>query len=232
MIRLSSADTDTTEAEAPAPSDEVREAQLALFTEALGDAVVQHHLDHGHHLWLRVTAEAWVEAAQVARLHARLPFFDFLSVIDWQPSPFGRDMDSEVDAIVHGADAKEPREMAAGYAGGETRFQVFARVDAPSSDPGIIFKVDVPEDTLTIDSWVSVYAGANWHEREAWEMYGVTFAGHPYLRHIYLPGEFEGFPCRKDFPLLARRVKPWPGIVDVEPLPGADDDGDEEEADA
>ena len=36
---------------------------------------------------------------------------------------------------------------------------------------------------------------------------------------MYLPTEFEGFPLRKDFPLLARMVKPWPGIVDVEPMP-------------
>ena len=54
-------------------------------------------------------------------------------------------------------------------------------------------------------------------------MYGFVFEGHPDLRHIYLPGEFEGFPLRKDFPLLAREVKPWPGIVDVEDLPAAEE---------
>ena len=47
-----------------------------------------------------------------------------------------------------------------------------------------------------------------------------SFDGHPRLRHLYLPGEFEGHPLRKDFPLLAREVKPWPGLVDVEPMPG------------
>ena len=59
-------------------------------------------------------------------------------------------------------------------------------------------------------------------------MYGFDFTGHPGLRHLYLPGEFEGFPLRKDFPLLARLVKPWPGLVDVEPMPGeeADAEGD------
>jgi NADH-quinone oxidoreductase subunit C len=77
---------------------------------------------------------------------------------------------------------------------------------------------------MTVDSWVGVFAGANWHEREAWEMFGVQFAGHPDLRHMYLPTEFEGHPLRKDFPLIARMVKPWPGIVDVEPLPGDDSD--------
>jgi NADH-quinone oxidoreductase subunit C len=66
-------------------------------------------------------------------------------------------------------------------------------------------------------------------------MFGITFDGHPGLRHLYLPGEFEGHPLRKDFPLLARLVKPWPGIVDVEPMPGepagADGEGDAEGGD-
>jgi len=66
---------------------------------------------------------------------------------------------------------------------------------------------------------VGIYAGANWHERHAWEMFGLTFAGHPDLRKLYLPSEFEGFPLRKAWPLLARMVKPWPGLVDVEGMP-------------
>ena len=77
---------------------------------------------------------------------------------------------------------------------------------------------------MTVDSWFTVYAGANWHERETHEMFGINFAGHPDLRNMYLPTEFEGYPLRKDFPLLARMVKPWPGIVDVEPMPAEDDD--------
>jgi NADH-quinone oxidoreductase subunit C len=58
-------------------------------------------------------------------------------------------------------------------------------------------------------------------------MFGIRFAGHPDLRNMYLPTEFEGYPLRKDFPLLARHVKPWPGIVDVEPLPGEGDESAE-----
>ena len=90
----------------------------------------------------------------------------------------------------------------------------------------MILKTDLPDDDLHAESWVSVYPGADWHEREAWEMYGFVFDGHPSLRHLYLPSEFEGHPLRKDYPLLAREVKPWPGLVDVEPMPGepADDD--------
>jgi NADH-quinone oxidoreductase subunit C len=88
---------------------------------------------------------------------------------------------------------------------------------------GITIKADV-DDTMTVESWVPVFAGANWHERETHEMFGIHFAGHPDLRNIYLPTDFEGYPLRKDFPLLARMVKPWPGIADVEPMPGAADE--------
>jgi NADH-quinone oxidoreductase subunit C len=69
-----------------------------------------------------------------------------------------------------------------------------------------------------------VYAGANWHEREAYEMFGIDFTGHPQLTKLYLPDGFEGHPLRKSYPLLAREVKPWPGMVDVEGMPGQGDD--------
>jgi NADH-quinone oxidoreductase subunit C len=61
-------------------------------------------------------------------------------------------------------------------------------------------------------------------------MYGVAFDGHPSLRHLYLPSEFEGHPLRKDYPLLARIVKPWPGLVDVEAMPGEGGNGDATDA--
>ena len=108
---------------------------------------------------------------------------------------------------------------------------MLARVQGLPDPVGLTLKADVPEDDFAVDSWVTVYAGANWHEREAHEMFGIGFRGHPNLAHLYLPGEFEGHPLRKDFPLLARHVKPWPGIVDVEPMP-EEDEPDEAEAEA
>ena len=118
--------------------------------------------------------------------------------------------------------------MTHGCTGGDSRYQVFARLHSVEHKVGLTLLADVPDATNTIDSWSSIYGGANWHEREAWEMFGVVFAGHPNLRRLYLPTDFEGHPLRKDFPLLARMVKPWPGIVDVEGMPGvADDEGGE-----
>jgi NADH-quinone oxidoreductase subunit C len=104
-------------------------------------------------------------------------------------------------------------------AGSTSRFQVIARLQKPGTALGVHLKTDLPEDDLSLDTWVDLFRGANWHEREAWEMFGVDFVGHPALRHIYLPTEFEGNPLRKDYPLLARVVKPWPGVVDIEEIP-------------
>lgn len=202
------------------PGDTLRAGLLDEFRAELGDALVDSHLKPGDDLWLRIRTDAWREAGRAAR---RLGFehFCFLSGIDWLPSPFGRGEDDPTQPQPERDDT-----VRQGYAGGETRLQVFARVTNLRRHVGVTLKADVPE-SLALDSWVPVYAGANWHERETWEMFGVTFAGHPDLRHIYLPTEYEGFPLRKDYPLLSRMVKPWPGIVDVEPLPGVDEDDEE-----
>jgi len=118
----------------------------------------------------------------------------------------------------------EPQEgWVTGVAGGDTRFQVFARLHSIRRGLGITLKADLDDEAPAVASIHDIYYGAEWHERETWEMYGFAFEGHPDLRHIYLPGQFEGFPLRKDFPLLAREVKPWPGIVDVEDVPPAEE---------
>jgi NADH-quinone oxidoreductase subunit C len=227
--------------EADAPRDEHREAIVGRITESLGDGVVAHHIRPGDDLWVRVTREAWVEAGRVARDRLGCRFFGFISAIDWLPSPYGRYLDAEVDAALAArtsvpddeaqadAEAAVPADIEHGTTGGETRFQVFARVSNLKEHWGLTFKVDLPDDDLRLGTWIANYAGANWHERECWEMFGIAFDGHPFLRKLYLPKEFEGHPLRKDFPLLARVVKPWPGIVDVEdmpPLPDEDDAGD------
>ena len=61
-----------------------------------------------------------------------------------------------------------------------------------------------------------IYAGANWCEREAWELFGIVFDGHPHLVKLVLPEPFEGFPLRKDFELMSRVAKPWPGAAEGE----------------
>ena len=68
----------------------------------------------------------------------------------------------------------------------------------------VTLRVYLDEDQLTVDSAVPVWEGANWMEREVWDMFGIHFAGHPDLRRILMPEEFTAHPLRKDYPLQGR----------------------------
>ncbi|GIS38811.1 MAG: hypothetical protein Ct9H90mP11_01310 [Acidimicrobiales bacterium] len=128
-------------------------------------------------------------------------FFDWLSVIDWMPSPYGRELDAEQD-LNPNKTRPSPNKW-----NGVTQeeilvFQLICRVYSISNGIGIIVKADLDNQSPRALSLIPIYPGANWHEREAREMFGVTFDEHPDLRNIYLPGDFEGHPLRKDYPLL------------------------------
>ena len=210
--------TDDAAVEAAPAVDDARNAAVAEIGGALGDAMVESHVDAGQDVWIRVTAAGWQDAAAAAKA-AGFTYFSFLSAIDWMIAPEGRYEDTEFDDPLEDEETATKLPEGSGVAGGDTRFQVFARVESPTSHFGVTFKADIADDDMTIGTWSDIYPGSDWHEREAWEMYGVTFTGHPGLRKIYLPGDFEGHPLRKDFPLLARTVKPWPGVVDIEEIP-------------
>lgn len=197
------------------PGDALREGVVSTLREHLGEALLDSLVKPGDDVWVRVRTADWRRTGEVLRDVLGCDYFCFLSGIDWMPSPYGRGED----------DPSEPppeRDMSVrqGYAGGDTRMQVFARVVNVERKFGVTVKADVDDAAPSIASWAQVYAGANWHECECHEMFGIGFEGHPDLRNMYLPSDFEGHPLRKDFPLLARMVRPWPGIADVEPLPG------------
>ncbi|MGW7509648.1 NADH-quinone oxidoreductase subunit C [Streptomyces massasporeus] len=92
-----------------------------------------------------------------------------------------------------------------------TGFRVTAHVAALSPLRRLLLRTTVPHEAPALPTAVGVYAGAAWHERETYEMFGVTFEGHPALDHLLLPENFEGHPLRKDFVLAARVAKAWPG---------------------
>ncbi len=221
VVALSDAGTDTETL--ALPGDGLREGIVQRLRDVLGDGLLDSLVKPGDDVWVRVSAGSWRAAGMALRDVIGCEYFCFLSAIDWMPSPYGRGEDDPTQPPVERDDT-----IRQGYAGGETRMQIFARVTNIDQHFGVTIKADLADDDPTIDSWITVYAGANWHEREAHEMFGIDFAGHNDLRNMYLPMEFEGHPLRKDFPLLARIVKPWPGIVDVEQLPGDDEAGDDD----
>jgi len=75
----------------------------------------------------------------------------------------------------------------------------------------LLLRTRVPASEPRLPTATGVFAGAAWHERETFEMFGIDFEGHPHLVPLLLPDGFEGHPLRKDFVLAARVAKPWPG---------------------
>ncbi len=201
-------------------NDEQAEAALAILETGLDGKLLQSHIAPGRGLWIRVAIDDWRKAAKVAKEDLDCNFFDWLSAIDWMPSPYGREHDTEQDYIDEELEDETLTKMEWGYTGGKTRFQLICRLHSISRNIGVMIKADLPDNDPRALSLIPIFPGANWHEREAREMFGLTFEEHPDLRNIYLPGDFEGHPLRKDYPLLARRMKPWPGVVDVELMPG------------
>jgi len=91
------------------------------------------------------------------------------------------------------------------------RFGVIYNLFSLKNKHRISIKTFVEEEEIRLPSVVKVWGTADWHERETYDMFGIVFEGHPDLRRVYLPEEFEYHPLRKDFPLM--------GIPGSLPLP-------------
>ncbi|MFI6964926.1 NADH-quinone oxidoreductase subunit C [Streptomyces sp. NPDC050255] len=133
-------------------------------------------------LTVDVPPASWTAALETARDRLGCTYFDWLSAVD------------------------EPG----------TGFRVCAHVAAlPDADGGgvrrLLVRTTVPHEAAVLPTAIGVYAGAEWHERETHEMFGIGFDGHPHLVPLLLPEGFEGHPLRKDFVLAARVAKAWPG---------------------
>ena len=104
------------------------------------------------------------------------------------------------------------------------RFAVVYTVLSPLLGIRAQIRAFVAESDLRLPSVVDLYPGANWTEREIWDLYGVEFTGHPDLKRILMPEDFEGHPLRKDYPLRGRgeRGKFPVYHASAKPLPGRD----------
>lgn len=94
----------------------------------------------------------------------------------------------------------------------EGKMEVAYQLYKTTGGPGLLFKVQVPrQDPVEIPSLVSIYPGAEFQEREAWDLLGIKFTGHPDLRRILMWEGFAGFPLRKDWrePYFEEESKPY-----------------------
>jgi NADH-quinone oxidoreductase subunit C len=105
------------------------------------------------------------------------------------------------------------------YLGRVPRFEVIYQLYSLTWNHRLRVRVPVPEDDPAVASAVSVWRAANWAEREAYDLFGIRFAGHPDLRRILMYPEFTAHPLRKDYPVARREplvperdpiAAPWP----------------------
>jgi NADH-quinone oxidoreductase subunit C/D len=152
-------------------------AARALRQE-LGDDLLKAEEFRGD-LALTVSGKAWARAARVLRDHPELDFKLFLDLC--------------------GVDYAD-------QAGHPDRFEVVLHAYSVSKKHHVRLKTALPESDPTLDTLTGVYKGANWFEREAWDLYGIVFKGHPNLIRILTHEAFVGHPMRKDYPTAKRHV--------------------------
>jgi len=169
---------------------------------ALGDRVTDASLNHGQ-VDLTVEPDRFVEVVTILRDDIALGcrFFTFLSAVDRSTYKF---------------DGDEHREAgSAGSQNGKGGIEVLVHLYSPDMIWHVNLHVPLDFESPVCPSITGVFKGAEWHEREAAEMFGIHFTDHPNLTTLYLSEDFEGHPMLKSFKLPARSyVKAWPGAKD------------------
>ena len=161
---------------------------LRRVESALGARVRDLRLNFGH-VDCRCEPSQLLEVVTELRDNSELAlhFFSFLSAVDL--SEF----------------ADDPRGL-----------EVLVHLYSPEHVFHVTIHVPLEEGNPVCPTLTGVFRGSDWHEREAAEMYGIHFEGHPRLVNLYLPEDFEGHPGLRSFKIPTRILKEWPGAKDPE----------------
>jgi NADH-quinone oxidoreductase subunit C len=157
------------------------ERVLTVLKEKFGDAIVETHSQFGDDTAV-VAPALWKEVCAFLRSEPQMAFDMFVDLCG-------------VDYPARGEDGD--------------RFEVVLHLYSTSRRHRVRLKARVGDregEGAEIDSITEVWPGANWFEREAYDLMGITFKGHPDLRRILMYPEFEGYPLRKDYP--ANKAQP------------------------
>jgi NADH-quinone oxidoreductase subunit C/D len=165
-------------ATAPATPEVLAKPAARVLAEALSDSVLRVD-DFRGDLAITVARKAWVEAARLLRDHPELDYELFLDLC--------------------GVDYLDREDK-------DERFEVVLHLYSVSRKHHVRLKTPVPGGDPTLPTIIPLFRGANWFEREAWDLYGIVFEGHPNLTRLLTHDAFVGHPLRKDYPTARRHV--------------------------
>jgi NADH-quinone oxidoreductase subunit C len=162
---------------------------------------INAEIEHAGELTLEIRREDIVRAGRLLRDNPDLRFEQLIDLCG-------------VDYLHYGAEAPRPFPR-------RPRFAVVYHLLSLVHNDRLRLRVQLDEEPPVVDSVVDVWNGANWFEREAFDLFGIVFDGHPDLRRILTDYGFIGHPFRKDFPLIGHvemRYDPEKGRVVYEPV--------------
>ena len=176
---------------------------IRRVAELLGERILERHSFRGDDR-IHIARENILEVGQLLRDDVELAFDLLLDVtaIDYLGQPDDFETKHEAWDRERPVTRRQPasrHELVLPPRGPHPRFAVFYHLTSTTRLHRLRIKCLVPEDDPTISSLTPVWPGANWLERETYDLYGVRFSGHPDLRRIYLNEEFIGHPLRKDY---------------------------------
>jgi NADH-quinone oxidoreductase subunit C/D len=177
-----------------APPEVLSKPAARVLREALGERILRIE-DFRGDLALTVERGSWVEAARVLRDHPECDFKLFLDLCG-------------VDYL----DREDHPE----------RFEVVLHLYSVSTKHHVRLKTSVSEAHPRLPTLTGLFRGANWFEREAWDLYGIVFEGHPNLSRLLTHDSFVGHPMRKDYPTARRHVLKTPRERLVQVPPGSE----------
>jgi len=161
----------------PVTTPTTSEALISLLKTKLGSQIVSAEVSLGD-AEIRIPRAGMHEFFRLLKLDAELGFSMFIDV-----------------TVVDWLDARP------------NRYEVVYHLLNIAKRSRLRVKVDVPESNPEVDSVCDLWSAANFMEREAWDMYGVNFKGHPDQRRILMYDEFEGHPLRKDYPVQGKQPR-------------------------
>lgn len=195
---------------------------MRKVTDRLGSLILNYREFRGDER-IHVAREDIIEVCRILRDDPDLAFDLLLDVtaIDYmgQPDDFAAKYEIwDENRPVMARKAQRRHRMLVPERGPLARFAMVYHMISTRHLHRLRIKCRVPEDDPTIASLTSIWAGANWLERETYDMYGIRFTGHPDLRRIYLYEEFVGHPLRKDYGKFDEQpIQPYVGPGAKEP---------------